>query len=340
MKKVTYQSSGVNISAGEEAVERIKKDVESTKIAGVLSSIGNFGGFFELSHLNLKEPVLVSSTDGVGTKAHIAAISSHFDTIGIDLVAMCVDDIVCSGAKPLFFLDYISVGKLVPENIAEIVSGISKGCKIANTALIGGEMAEHANLIEESSFDLAGFVVGVVEKSEILGQDRVTRGDMLIGLNSPGLRSNGYTLARHILFDICKLNMDQSLWEGGPKVVDALLEPSVIYAPNVLKAIESVNKVDSKDKGIKAIAHITGGGLVKNLLRVIPSHLSLNIDFSSWEIPRIFNELQRLGRIETEEMRQVFNLGIGMVLVVNKKSVSEILEIMAPNMVTVIGEII
>ena len=253
--------------------------------------------------------MLVSSTDGVGTKALVAQAAGRFTTIGLDLVAMCVDDIVCQGAEPLFFLDYIAVGKLDPDHIEQLVEGIAEGCRQAGCALIGGEMAEHPGAMEPGEFDLVGFAVGVAERDQLLTGRHVQEGDLLIGLPSPGLRSNGYSLARRIYFDVAGLGLDDPAWQGADvTVADELLQPSVIYAPAVNAVTRAVD--------VRAIAHITGGGLPNNLNRVLPDDLDARVDASTWEPPRVFTELQRLGGVSDDEMAKVFNLGIGMVLVV------------------------
>ncbi|HMJ79327.1 MAG TPA: phosphoribosylformylglycinamidine cyclo-ligase [Iamia sp.] len=305
----TYKDAGVDIAAGEEAVERIKAKVRSTFRPEVIGDIGGFGGLFSFAAHRYRHPVLVSSTDGVGTKALVAQAAGRFETIGVDLVAMCVDDLVCSGAEPLFFLDYIAVGKLDPDHIEQLVEGVAEGCRQAGCALIGGEMAEHPGAMEPGEFDLVGFAVGVVERDLMLGPERVHPGDVLIGLPSPGLRSNGYSLARRVLLDKAGLPLDGPAYEGARHTLaDELLEPSVVYAPAVKALIEAVD--------VHALAHITGGGLTGNLPRSLPKSVDAVVDESTWEVPRIFSEIQHRGGISADEMRQVFNLGLGMVAVV------------------------
>src|SRR5688500_2640858 len=249
----TYAGAGVDITAGEEAVERIRDHVRSTFRPEVIGDIGGFGGLFDFAAHRYRNPVLVSSTDGVGTKALIAQAVGRFDTIGVDLVAMCVDDIVCQGAEPLFFLDYIAVGKLDPDHIEQLVAGVAEGCRAAGCALIGGEMAEHPGAMDPGEFDLVGFAVGVAEREELLTGDRLTPGDVLIGLPTPGLRSNGYSLARRVFFDVAGLRLDDPPWDGAHHTVaDELLEPSVIYAPAILALRRAVD--------VHGVAHITGGG--------------------------------------------------------------------------------
>jgi phosphoribosylformylglycinamidine cyclo-ligase len=310
----TYEAAGVNIAAGEEAVERIRRHVSSTFRPEVIGDIGGFGGMFAFPRHRFRSPVLVSATDGVGTKARIAQATGRFSTIGIDLVAMCADDIVCQGAEPLFFLDYIAVGSLDPGQIDKLVEGVAEGCRTAGCALVGGEMAEHPGAMEPGEFDLVGFCVGVVERDQVLGPDRVRAGDVLIGLPSPGLRSNGYSLTRRVLLERAERRLDDPAYDGAHhSLADELLEPSVIYAPAVMAVLRAVD--------IHAAAHVTGGGIPGNLTRVLPRQLDAVVDRRTWERPRIFGEIQRLGDVAEEEMRKVFNLGIGMVLVVSPDDV-------------------
>ena len=314
----TYRGAGVDIAAGEAAVERIKDKVRSTHRPEVLGDIGGFGGLVTLP-AGYRQPVLVSSTDGVGTKAMVARAAGRFDTIGIDLVAMCVDDIVCLGAEPLFFLDYISVGTLDPDQIDALVAGVVEGCHRAGCALVGGEMAEHPGVLEPGEFDLVGFVVGVVERDRILTGDTVRVGDMLVGIPSPGLRSNGYSLARRVLFERAGLALEDELFPGH-SVADELLRPSVIYAPAVRTLLGDVD--------VRAVAHITGGGLVGNLPRVLPHGVDAELERSAWEVPRVFAEIQRHGEVADDEMARVFNLGLGMVVVVPPADVARALAIL------------
>ena len=314
MSGATYDAAGVSIEAGDAAVQRIKPLVRSTFRPEVLGDIGSFGGLFALSN-RYRDPVLVSTTDGVGTKAMVASAAGRFDTIGIDLVAMCVDDLVCQGAEPLFFLDYVSIGRLEPDMIERLVGGVAEGCRQAGCALIGGEMAEHPGAMGDGEFDLVGFAVGVVERSEILDGSRVEPGQALVGLASPGLRSNGYSLARHVLFERAGRRLDDPAWPepGAPTVADELLRPSVIYAPTVAAIAGQVQ--------VNGVAHITGGGIGGNLNRALNAHTDAVVASDSWRRPRIFDELQRLGDIEAAEMAKVFNLGIGMVVVVGPDDV-------------------
>jgi len=305
----TYAAAGVDIDAGEEAVRRIKASVRSTFRPEVIGDIGGFGGLFQFPSHRFRHPVLVSSTDGVGTKAMVAQRAGSFETIGVDLVAMCVDDIACAGAEPLFFLDYIAVGKLDPDHIEQLVSGVAKGCREAGCALIGGEMAEHPGAMEAGEFDLVGFAVGVAERDRILDGTRIQPGDALVGLPSPNLRSNGYSLARRVLFDVAGRSLDDPAWDGAHHSLgEELLSPSVIYAPAIAALLRLVD--------VRAVAHITGGGIPGNLNRVLGESFDATVDRGAWEAPRIFGEIQRLGQVSDEEMAKVFNMGIGMVVVV------------------------
>ena len=301
----TYEAAGVSISAGEEAVQRIRDRVRQTFRREVIGDIGGFGGLFAID----KDRVLVSSTDGVGTKALIAQATGRFDTIGVDLVAMCVDDIVCQGAEPLFFLDYIAVGRLDPDHIEQLVHGVAEGCLQAGCALIGGEMAEHPGAMEPGEFDLVGFAVGVVDRDRIITGAHLAPGDVLLGLPSPGLRSNGYSLARRVLLDVGGRALDAPAYDGANRSLgDELLEPSVIYAPAIRDLLRHVD--------VHAIAHITGGGIRGNLARVLGAHTDAVVHRRKWEVPRIFSEIQHLGDVSDDEMERVFNLGVGMVVAV------------------------
>lgn len=332
----TYAGAGVSIDAGEDAVERIKPHVRSTSRPEVLGGIGGFGGLFNFDAGAYREPVLVSTTDGVGTKALLATATGRYDTIGLDLVAMCVDDLVCQGAEPLFFLDYISIGKVDPDVIEQLVAGVADGCRQAGCALVGGEMAEHPGVMEPGEFDLVGFAVGVVERSRMLTGEAVTPGDVLVALPSPGLRSNGYTLARRLMFDVAGRSLDDPAWDGpdAPSVADELLLPSVIYAPAVRALLDAVP--------VHSVAHITGGGLPGNLNRVIGDSADAVVDPGSWEPPRIFGELQRIGDVDTDEMRRVFNLGVGMVAAVPADAVSDAVAVLGEHghQAVVIGEVV
>ncbi|MBV8296782.1 MAG: phosphoribosylformylglycinamidine cyclo-ligase [Acidimicrobiia bacterium] len=305
----TYEAAGVSIAAGEEAVARIKDRVRSTFRPEVVGDIGGFGGLFAFDPGRYRDPILVSSTDGVGTKALVAQATGRFTTIGIDLVAMCVDDIAAQGAEPLFFLDYIAVGKLEPDQVEDLVTGMVEGCRRAGCALIGGEMAEHPGALEPGQFDVVGFTVGAVERDGLVTGDRVRPGDQLVGLRSDGLRSNGYSLARRVLFDVAGLDLDGPAWAGAHhSLADELLRPSDVYAAALTALGRAVE--------VRGLAHVTGGGLPGNLSRVLPAECDAVVQRGTWEVPRIFDEIQRLGDVSDAEMARVFNLGIGMVAVV------------------------
>ncbi|MFV0255234.1 MAG: phosphoribosylformylglycinamidine cyclo-ligase [Erysipelotrichaceae bacterium] len=315
-----YAEAGVNLEAGYKAVERIKKHVSKTSRLGVLGALGGFGGMFDLSSLNLSEPVLVSGTDGVGTKLMVAQHLSKHDTIGIDLVAMCVNDVLAVGAEPLFFLDYIAIGKNKPELIEEIVAGVATGCQIANCALVGGETAEMPDMYDSDDYDVAGFSVGAVEKSKIITGADIKVKDKLIGLVSSGIHSNGYSLVRKILFKDNDINLLEYQEMLGSSVAEAILKPTTIYVKPVLELLKEVE--------VKGISHITGGGFDENLPRMLKGNLGCQIDLGSWPILPIFNYLQKLSNIELREMFKIFNMGVGMVLVVAEKDVEKTLKLL------------
>ncbi len=318
MDKITYKSSGVDIDEGNKAVDLIKQKVKSTYDKNVIGDLGNFSGLYSLKDfLTMKEPVLLSSTDGVGTKLKIAQIMDKHDTVGIDLVAMCVNDLICQGAKPLFFLDYIAVGKLDANKVADIVSGIAKGCKEGNMALVGGETAEMPGMYSEDEYDLAGFSVGICDKEKIISGQNVKAGDVLIGITSSGVHSNGYSLIRKIFIDTLKWDLNKYVDELGKTLGEALLTPTKIYV-NVVNSL--LSKYD-----IKAIAHITGGGLVENVPRVIPKGLSCEINKNAWEKADIFKLIEKLNVVEEEDLYRSFNMGVGLVLAVEEKDAKNIL---------------
>lgn len=308
---LSYKDAGVNIEAGNEFVNQIKHITKSTHRPGVMANIGGFGGLFSLAQKAYKKPVLVSGTDGVGTKLKLAQMLNRHDTIGIDLVAMCVNDIIVLGAEPLFFLDYFATGKLALDRATEVIKGIGEGCRQSNCALIGGETAEMPGMYHGEDYDLAGFAVGIVEEDAIINGENIEAGDILIGLPSSGPHSNGYSLIRKIL-EVSKTDIHQAF--GNSTLGDTLLTPTKIYVRLILQLLQQVK--------IKGIAHITGGGLLENIPRVLPDHTKAVIDASQWQLPSIFQWLQDKGNIEMREMYRTFNCGVGMVLVIAKSELS------------------
>ncbi|GAB6154017.1 phosphoribosylformylglycinamidine cyclo-ligase [Desulfosporosinus burensis] len=304
----SYRDAGVDIQAGNEVVERIKPAVARTLRPEVLGGLGGFGGLFKLDLAKYPDPVLVSGTDGVGTKLRLAFQMNRHDSIGQDAVAMCVNDILVQGAEPLFFLDYLAVGKVEPSRVAEVVGGVAKGCEIAGCALIGGETAEMPGFYAEDEYDIAGFSVGVVNRQRLIDGAKIQVGDVLIGLPSTGLHSNGYSLARKI---VEKISLDEVIPELGEALGEALLRPTKIYVKSILPLLEGGE--------ILGMAHITGGGLTENVPRVLPAGLGVRIDLNAWERPAIFTFLQRLGDVAWPEMYRTFNMGIGFVLVVSQE---------------------
>ena len=303
-----YEQSGVNLEAGYESVERIKKHIARTNRPGVFSGVGAFGGMFDLSELGLKEPMLVSGTDGVGTKLLVAIEADKHDTIGIDAVAMCVNDVVVQGAEPLYFLDYVAVGKNDPAQIEVIVAGVAEGCVRSGAALVGGETAEMPDMYAEGHYDLAGFTVGAVEKSELITGEKVAAGDVIIGLPSSGIHSNGYSLVRKILFKDNDIALDTHVESLGMTVGEAILEPTRIYVKPVLALKDKVT--------IHGMSHITGGGFDENLPRAYGDGLKAVVDSDSFPRPAIFDYLMELGKIKEREMYNIFNMGIGFAIIV------------------------
>ncbi|WP_071458401.1 phosphoribosylformylglycinamidine cyclo-ligase [Bacillus massilinigeriensis] len=303
-----YKQAGVDIEAGYEAVERIKKHVKRTARPGVLGGLGGFGGMFDLSGLGLKEPVLVSGTDGVGTKLMLAFMADKHDTIGIDAVAMCVNDIAVQGAEPLYFLDYIACGKAEPEKIEAIVKGIADGCEQAGCALVGGETAEMPGMYDVEEYDLAGFAVGACEKSNLITGEKIKEGDVLIGLASSGLHSNGFSLVRKVFFEKAGYTLDQHVPELGITLGEELLKPTRIYVKSLLAA--------AKKGFVNGLSHITGGGFHENIPRMLPEGLGAVIEDGSWEIQPVFQLLEKAGELNHDEMFNIFNMGIGMVAAV------------------------
>jgi phosphoribosylformylglycinamidine cyclo-ligase len=316
-KRITYRDAGVDIGAGNDFVNLIKPLVKATSRPEVIADIGGFGGLFSLNASKYRNPVLVSGTDGVGTKLKLAFMADRHDSIGLDLVAMCVNDIVVQGAEPLFFLDYLATAKLDPAKAAQVVKGIAEGCIQAGCALIGGETAEMPGFYANGEYDVAGFAVGVVERDNIIDGSSITVGNKLIGIASSGLHSNGYSLARKVIFELMGLGINDIIPGLDKSVADELLTPTRIYAKTVLNLL--------RDFPIKGIAHITGGGLLENVPRVLPHGCKAVITSSSWQWPAIFRIIQQAGGIETDEMYRTFNCGIGMVLAVPESETEDVL---------------
>ncbi|MDU3803410.1 phosphoribosylformylglycinamidine cyclo-ligase [Paraclostridium bifermentans] len=314
---LTYRASGVDIDEGNRAVNLIKDKIKGTYDKNVIGDLGNFSGLYSLKDfINMDEPVLLSSTDGVGTKLKLAQMMDIHNTVGIDLVAMCVNDLICQGAKPLFFLDYIATGKLIPEKIDDIVSGIVEGCKMAECALIGGETAEMPGMYSEDDYDLAGFSVGIADKSKIISGQDVNSGDTLIGIASSGIHSNGYSFIRKIFLEEYKYELTDYIEELGMTLGEALLIPTKIYVKLVMDLIKKYE--------LKAIAHITGGGVIENIPRVIPNGLGIDIEKNSWEKPAIFKMIEKFNAIDEVELHKSFNMGIGLAMVVDSDKAEEI----------------
>lgn len=319
----SYKAAGVDITAGYKAVDLMKEHIAKTKTSGVISGIGGFGGLFGLDLSGIKNPVLVSGTDGVGTKLKMAFLMDRHDTVGIDCVAMCVNDIICCGAKPLFFLDYIAVGKNVPEKVASIVSGVADGCVQSGCALIGGETAEMPGFYPEDEYDLAGFSVGIADKDKLLDNSAVKEGDVIIGLKSSGVHSNGFSLVRKI-FDVENKDIKTPLeFLGGKSIGETLLAPTKIYVKPMCALFEKVT--------VKAVSHITGGGFYENIPRSIPKGFGAKIDKNALEILPIFTLLQKEGNIPERDMFNTFNMGIGMSVIVDKNDADKSLEILNAN---------
>lgn len=317
-KKLTYADAGVDIEEGAAAVEKMKEYVKETFTKNVLGGLGGFGGLFELDLEGYKKPVLVSGTDGVGTKLKIAFMTDKHDSAGIDLVAMCVNDILVQGAKPLFFLDYIATGKLTADKAADIVKGIADGCKQAGASLIGGETAEMPGFYDEDEYDIAGFTVGIVEKEKIIDGSKIKSNDVLIGLPSTGIHSNGYSLVRKLFFDILDYKIDQPIEELGMTLGEALLCPTKIYVKEVLEILANHT--------VNGMVHVTGGGFTENIPRVLPKGLGATINLDSWEMNKLFPLIQTLGEIEPSEMYKTFNMGIGFVLIVDPAQADAIIK--------------
>ena len=329
----SYAAAGVDIEAGYKGVQLMKRHVARTMIPGVVSDLGGFGGLFAPDLAGMKEPVLVSGTDGVGTKLRVAQLLDQHDTIGIDCVAMCVNDIVCCGARPLFFLDYIAIGKNEPEKVASIVSGVAEGCVQAGCALIGGETAEHPGVMAPDDYDLAGFSVGIVDKEKVLDQKTMRPGDTVIALASSGLHSNGFSLVRKVL-DIEHADLNAPVDELGRSLGEELLTPTKIYVKPVLAAIRAAK--------VRGVSHITGGGFYENVPRCVPDGLCAKIEKAALDIPPIFRMLQRLGNIPERDMFNTFNMGTGMVVIAAREDADKALETLKAQgqAAKIIGEIV
>ncbi|MDY0161993.1 phosphoribosylformylglycinamidine cyclo-ligase [Desulfobotulus sp.] len=317
-KPLTYADAGVDIDKANSLVQTIKKLANNTPRSGVMGEIGGFGGLFSLNLGEIKRPVLVSSTDGVGTKLKIAFMMQRHDTIGIDLVAMCVNDILVQGAKPLFFLDYFSIGKLENEVAAAVIQGVAEGCRQAQCALIGGETAEMPGLYSDGEYDLAGFAVGLVDNEKIIDGSFIRGGHQLVGIASSGVHSNGFSLVRKICFDTLGLTVDSPVESLGGTLGEVLLTPTRIYVDSVLSLI--------KDQPVHGLAHITGGGITENIVRVLPQACKVRIRKGSWNIPPVFTFLQEAGGVEIHEMHRTFNMGIGMIAVVPENATADVMD--------------
>lgn len=332
--KITYQDAGVDVHRGYEAVSKMKEHVKSTFIDGVLTDIGSFGGSYSLAkYMGMEEPVLVSGTDGVGTKLKLAFDLNKHDTIGIDCVAMCVNDILCSGAIPLFFLDYIATGRISPEQVAEIVKGIATGCKESLCALVGGETAEMPGFYKDGEYDVAGFAVGIVDKAKMIDGSKMKAGDVIIGLRSSGVHSNGYSLVRKII-DTYKLDLNAYCEELGETYGEAFLKPTKLYVKAVMAAKEAAE--------LKGIAHITGGGFIENVPRMLPEGVDARINLNAIDAPKVYTLLERLSGLEINELYNTFNMGIGMMIVTAKEDADKVVEALCKvgEEATIIGEIV
>lgn len=332
-KKLTYKDAGVDTKEGERAVSLMKEHVKKTFNEHVLTGLGSFGSLFSLDVAGMKQPVLVSGTDGVGTKLKIAFMMDRHDTVGIDCVAMCVNDVLCQGAKPLFFLDYIATGKVRAEKIADIVKGIADGCSQSGSALVGGETAEMPDFYGEGEYDMAGFSVGIVDKDKIITGERISAGDRIVGIPSSGIHSNGYSLVRKVFFDKMKMDVNEYVDELGQTLGEALLTPTKIYADACGAVLPRFD--------VKGIVHITGGGFFENIPRILPDDTAAVIETGAWEIPPIFKYIEKCGNIDRHEMFSTYNMGIGMMMVVRADDADDVVEALkaAGEDAAVIGEI-
>ena len=329
---INYKDAGVDVENGQKEVELIKNLVEKTQSKNVLSKLGGFSGLFSLENLDIKNPVLVSGTDGVGTKVMLAQMMDKHDTIGIDCVAMCVNDILCQGARPLFFLDYIACGKLIPEKMEKIVKGVADGCLKANSSLIGGETAEMPGLYKENDYDLAGFCVGIVDKEKIITGEKIKKGDHIFGLKSSGIHSNGYSLVRKIVLEKEKLSLDEKIEGLDTSLGEELLKPTKIYVKEILNLLEKIE--------INGLSHITGGGFYENIPRMIPDGLCAKIDVRNISLPKIFTFLEKWGELDKKDMYETFNMGVGLVFAVDKKDIDIVKETIDEDELLDLGEIV
>jgi len=333
-EKLTYKEAGVDTKEGERAVSLMKPHVKKTFNENVLTGLGGFGSLFRLDVKDMEEPVLVSGPDGVGTKLKLAFLMDKHDTVGQDCVAMCVNDVLCQGAKPLFFLDYIATGKVRAEKVADIVKGIADGCVLAGCALVGGETAEMPDFYSEGEYDMAGFAVGVVDRKKMIDGSKIKEGNLVIGIASSGIHSNGYSLVRKLFFDKLQMSVNDSVEDLGTTLGEALITPTKIYA-NACNAV--FEKTD-----VNGIVHITGGGFYENIPRIIPQGLGVRIRLESWDVPPIFKYIQKMGNIEEKEMFSTYNMGVGMMMVVDEDQKDAVLSALekAGEKASVIGEII
>ncbi|WP_037373334.1 phosphoribosylformylglycinamidine cyclo-ligase [Anaerovorax odorimutans] len=333
-EKLTYKDAGVDTKEGEKAVKLMKEHVKKTFNPNVLTGLGSFGSLFKLDLNGMTEPVLVSGTDGVGTKLKIAFLTDKHDTVGQDCVAMCVNDVLCQGAKPLFFLDYIATGKVKAEKIADIVKGIADGCVKAECALVGGETAEMPDFYSDGEYDMAGFCVGVADQSKIIDGSNIKEGNVLVGIPSSGIHSNGYSLVRKLFFEKAKMNVSDYVEELGMTLGEALITPTKIYTKACNSVLSKVN--------VNGIIHITGGGFFENIPRIIPKGLGTEINVGSWDVLPIFKYIKTCGNIDKEEMFSTFNMGVGMIMVVDESKAEEVMEILseAGERASIIGKIV
>lgn len=333
-EKLTYKEAGVDTQEGERAVSLMKPHVKKTFNENVLTGLGGFGSLFRLDVADMEEPILVSGTDGVGTKLKLAFLMDKHDTVGQDCVAMCVNDVLCQGAKPLFFLDYIATEKVKAEKIADIVKGIADGCVLAGCALVGGETAEMPDFYSDGEYDMAGFAVGIVDKKKMINGSKIKEGNAVIGISASGIHSNGYSLVRKLFFDKLSMSVDDVVGELGTTLGEALITPTKIYAKACAAVFETCD--------VNGIVHITGGGFYENIPRIIPEGLGVSIQLGSWRIPPIFQYIKKMGNIELKEMFATFNMGIGMMMVVDPDKTDTVLSALkrAGEKASVIGEIV